>query len=53
MGEEHGQSGCPRCEEFEREVEELRREVSALRAQNAELLRVAAERDFERPPHYQ
>jgi len=35
------------------EVAELRAEVARLRAKNAELLRTAALRDFERPPHYQ
>lgn len=41
-----------RIAELEAEVARLQSEVRALRAKNAELLRVSAERDFEKPPHY-
>jgi uncharacterized coiled-coil protein SlyX len=53
VGDATGPTDCRRCAELEREVESLRREVALLREKNAELLRDAAERDFERPPHYQ
>lgn len=34
------------------EVARLRAEVARLKAKNAELIQAAADRDFERPPHY-
>ncbi len=46
-------ASCVRCVELQAEVERLRVELARARADKAALLRASAERDYERPPHYQ
>lgn len=52
-GDDPSAPACPRCRELQAEVEHLRARVARLEADKAALLRRAAERDYERPPHYQ
>lgn len=44
---------CPQCAELRAEVARLRRELARVRQEKDALLRAAAVRDYERPPHYE
>lgn len=43
---------CARCAALEAELDRLRAKVARLEADKATLLKAAADRDYERPPHY-
>ncbi|HUZ20553.1 MAG TPA: hypothetical protein VMU75_08295 [Acidimicrobiales bacterium] len=45
--------GRDRVDELQGEIERLHARVARLEAEKAALLRAAARRDYERPPHYQ
>lgn len=44
---------CAGCAALRQEIRRLQSEVAGLRADKEALLRSAANRDYERPPHYQ